>query len=220
MFNEFNKKTSKETPYIWPPFISHLKVSSLLSYSTYTRHSVWVTKDGRAFCVGFNEDNRIIDTVDKKTIQNEKEVIIKNKDGHQLKFISAVCGVFYTLYLVQGENGGNNQLVFSYSNNSKPLFLKTDNYNPKYLFGGRNTAIAVDGDGAIFVINHSVLNNPNDEIEAFFLPNDEKPTSIAICQDSVIIVGSKGGIYESSLNTKGISRLILLPIKELEKKTN
>ncbi|KAK8892330.1 hypothetical protein M9Y10_029556 [Tritrichomonas musculus] len=74
-------------------------------------------------------------------------------------------------------------------------------------------------DGSMFVITKSVFKSPNDEMKAFYLPNDEKPISIAVCIDCFVAVGSKGGVYESPLNRESICRLILLPIKELEGKS-
>lgn len=70
-------------------------------------------------------------------------------------------------------------------------------------------SVAVCSDGTIIVITKSIFKSPNDEIEAFYLPNDEMPTSIAVCNDCIVVVGSKGGVYESSLNRESICRLIL-----------
>lgn len=219
-YNNLNEPSNKKE-IICPPLISHLKIHELLSYSVSNKNSIWITKEGRAFCIGSNESNIIIGNIRLKKIEKETEIIIRNQRGSPYKFISAVSGGHYSLYLLLGENGENNQLAYVYKKENKgvPLFLNLNNHNPKYLFGGCDVSVAVCSDGSMFVITKSVFKSPNDEMESFYLPNDEKPISIAVCIDCFVAVGSKGGVYESPLNRESICRLILLPIKELEGKS-
>lgn len=129
-----NNKNKNNAPIICPPIISHLKIHELLSYSVSFQHSIWITKEGRAFCMGNNENHCIIGNIDQKKIENETEIIINNQHGSSYKFISAVCGDNYSLYLLLGEYGESNQLAYVYAkeNNGNPLFLNLNSHNPKY----------------------------------------------------------------------------------------
>ena len=52
-------KNSKGHPIVAPPANSHIDVTSILSYSKYSDHSVWITQHGKAHAVGLNHGCRI-----------------------------------------------------------------------------------------------------------------------------------------------------------------
>lgn len=130
--------------FFYPPFDFPLDISKLLSASILGCHSVMVTKEGRAFALGYNEDCRIIETLPKEIFQSQREIEIKDKSGNPSKSISAVCGWNFTLYQVSTKSS-DYQLVYSHSKNSgDPLFLNINVHYPIHLFSGHYTAAVID----------------------------------------------------------------------------
>lgn len=92
---------------------THLNVGLLNSYSTYYDQSTWILKNGQAYAVGDNRDGKICHNLSKKVLDKETEIIIKDKNGDPFKFLSAVCGYKYTLYLVMSEaSTSSSQLLY------------------------------------------------------------------------------------------------------------
>lgn len=56
-----------------------LEISSLCSISVLGFHSVWTTKEGRAFAFGYNGDFRISETLPNGIFGKEREIVIKDK---------------------------------------------------------------------------------------------------------------------------------------------
>lgn len=96
---------------IGPPLKLSLDFSSLLSYSVYYRHSVFVTNGGKLLGIGDNENGRINSILPKAKINQFTEFSIKNESGYQLIPISAVCLDKGTLYMFSNSNGIDKQLV-------------------------------------------------------------------------------------------------------------
>lgn len=188
--NRNTQLDSKKTDYIFPPLKSHLNVSSLLSFSVAHYFSVWVDKNNDAHSSRYNQ------------------IIIKNKDGQQCKFVSAVCGANYTLYLAFGQAKNDNyQLIYDTGN--EHVFLNVGNRNPKALFGGYKQSAAIDSEGGILIIN------PNEAlIEPVFLPGKDKAINVACCDSFYIALGISGRVYlyviEESKNP------VFSPIDELK----
>lgn len=65
LIEKSNNKNSYGYPIIIPPKKSQLDENSLLSFSTYSQHSVWITKDQKAFAIGDNIDGRISNILPK-----------------------------------------------------------------------------------------------------------------------------------------------------------
>lgn len=195
-----------------PPCKSHLKASSLLSFSTYNLHSVWVNNEGQAYAIGENNYGQIGGSLPKETIQKDTEILIQDLNGHTCKFLSAVCGTYYTLYLVSTEND-NIQLIYSYFNH-KQLFLDINGRIPQALFGGSENAAAIDSEGGILVITKSVFTSSTSEIKPSFLPNNDKAIKVACCNKFIVALGSSGHVYESPLSAPG--KIIFNEVKDLQ----
>lgn len=76
----------------------------MLSFSTYYEHTVWITRDGKAYAIGGNICRIICGSLPREKFLEDREVILKDEKGQTFKFISVVCGYYYTLYLVIGIN--------------------------------------------------------------------------------------------------------------------
>lgn len=194
-----NNKNFSETPCISPALPSHLNASNLLSLSTYSAHSVNVNKDGQAFAVGDNSDCRICATLPKTALRTDTEIKLTNKQIHSVKFMSAVCGEFYTLFLVTDDANENVQLAYSYKDHEDgPIFIDTDSSIPRYLFGGAKTSAAITLSGGIVIVTENIFQAPKAYIETVFLPNNDKAIKLACCDKFILALGSSGHVYECS----------------------
>lgn len=118
-----------------------------------------------------------------------------------VRFITAVCGLEYTLYLISSGNGKNNQLVYSYEDhNSDPIFLNLNNSNPLKLYGGHRTSAAIDSAGSIIIITQNIYNSPTKTVEVSPLPDGDKAVCVACCDQSIIVLGVSGRVFESISN--------------------
>ena len=221
---EKSNTSTRGTPCISPPRDSHIIISSLLSYSACSQHSVWVTKNGQCYAIGSNENGVISNTLKREVFKKEEEVEFKDDKNHKCKFISAVCGDSYTLYLVSSTSSKNNILVYYHSSvfgSIPPLFVNLNGHNPIYLFGGICTSAAVDDEGAILIIRKDPALSSVCVFEWSTLPDSEKVVSVACCDKSVIVSSSKGNVYEASIenaNPQGKNELVFTLVKELKGK--
>lgn len=130
-------------PIISPAVTSHLDISTLLSYSVYSSHFVFITKNKKAYAYGFNSGNKISSTIPTGKLDKCTEIRILDNKGRPCNFLSAVCGTYYTLYLISPQYDNKfNKLAFVYQGDDfgRPLFLNTGNLNPISIFGGRQNA--------------------------------------------------------------------------------
>ena len=211
-------KNSSNFPIVFPPLKSQLDISKLLSYSVCLRSSIWITSDGRAYAVGDNQNFQISGSLPKKAIEKSTEIIIKDDQGHQCKFISALCDGLFSLYLISPTNGSQkSQLayVFKDKNNGIPLFLNLGDRNPVRLFGCFEKAAAIDSEGSIFIITDSIFQSPSKALQPFSLPNGEKAHFVTLCKESIIVISTSYKAYESPLQKNGpIDQLSLTEIPE------
>lgn len=211
-----NSKNAYDYPTIIPPLKSHIDVSTIISFATYSQHSVWITNDGKAYAIGDNTDGRISSSLPKKQLNEETEIEIKGKDGNLCKFISVVCGAFYTLYQVSSQSyADRSQLVYAHKG-EKQIFLDLNGRKPLALFGGRETAAIIDSNGGIIIITKIIFDLHTLELKSAFLPNDDKPIKLACCNKFVIALGASGHIYQSGYPKTGILGFKL--VKELSSK--
>lgn len=140
---------------------SHINAASLLSYSIFYDHSVWITENGQAFAIGDNNYNQISKTLSKETFEQDTEIIIKDNNDQQYKFVSAVCSNDFTIYLVssQSDNYESNRIYYSYANQNS-LFLNIGDTNPVALFGGHSTTAIIDNEGSIYIVTKSTFSLP------------------------------------------------------------
>lgn len=141
-----NSKDFDGEPIICPPVDSHIDISSILSYSKYERHLVWITKNKQAYAIEFNIYNKISSTMPTgkldKTTYNQN----LDKNSQQCSFLSAVCGTYCTLYLISpSTNIKTPRLAFVFQgyDNEKPLFLNTCDFYPIAIYGGRLTVATI-----------------------------------------------------------------------------
>lgn len=202
-----NNTSSDGISIISPPVFFHIDHSLINSISTYSDHTVWVTKDGKSHAIGDNRQYQISGLLSKKVLREDTEIIFKANEGQPYKFISVVCGHWYTLYLVSNElNNSDFQLVLCYKYKTpNPLFLNIGNCIPQSIFGGEKNSAVIDTEGGIIIITESVFNSPLEKIETKFLPFDEKAVKLACCSQFIISLSQNGRVYECQITKNGPS---------------
>ena len=65
-----------------------------------------------------------------------------------------------------------------------------------------------------FISHYSIKNSPEQKITAVSLPDNEKPSSVALCDYSVIVLSSKGRVFKSDVEN-GSSVLRFSAVEEL-----
>lgn len=208
-----NKKNANGSPIVSPPCFSHLNIREIISFSSYWDNSIWVQENGQAYAVGSNCFGQISVLIPKKTLLKDTKILIRDKEGKPCKFLSAVCGENYSLFqIVDDQDEKKSSLIYSYRYKT-PLFLNISGHMPKALFGGKETAAAIDTDGSVIIITKSILSSPKQKIEPIPLPENDKAIKVACCDEFVLALGLSGRLFEYSLNYPG---RMFCEVKELQ----
>ena len=140
----------------------------------------------------------ISSTLQKTVIKDLTHFSIKNSSIRQLTAVSAVCCQSSTLYMFSKSSGNERQLVqFDKDiNGGDPVCLDICNHHPVSLFGGSSHSTAIDSEGEVIIIKSrdSVINSPNSPIEVS-LPNGQNASSVACCEDLIIVLNSNCRIF-------------------------
>ena len=142
---------------------------------------------------------------------------IEDERGHKLTPISAVCCTYGTLYMLSKSSGTGRQLVYRDDeiNDGNTVYLDIGNKNHVALFGGCNHSASICSEGEIIFINcFSVKNSPESRIEAVSLPDDEKASSVACCDDAVVVLSLNGRVFSSAFD-KESNKLSFSDVEEL-----
>lgn len=204
-------------PTICPPLNLNFNISSIVSYSTHIDKTVFVTEEGVAYGIGDNQNGSISFSLPLQIIDHFTKIKLKDDEGQILTPISAVCGEYYTLYLVSGNcKSGLNRLIYSNADfqTKSTAILNTGGKNPVSLFGGIFQCAAIDSEGAILFIHESLCNKPTKQLEQFFLPEGEKAVSVACCKDIIFSLSSNGRVFFS----KSCCKLSFTEVPELKGK--
>lgn len=190
---ESNNKAINESPIVCPPDNLKLDITSLLSFSVYCGHAVWITLDGKAHAIGDNKSFEISKSLPEGEIKQSSIFEINDNEGKPCIFLSALCGYEYTLFLVQSNSSNqNNRLIYSHSSNKKfQLFLNISGHNPVALFGGYSIAAAIDSNGEIIIIANPL--SP----QFISLPGGEKSVQIACGNKYLYSLSASGHVYMS-----------------------
>lgn len=98
------------------------------------------------------------------------------------------------------NSSNERQLVLCYCeiNEGDPVFLDIGDHQPVSLFRGWYYSAAIGSDGEVIFINpNSVKNSPNSPITVVSLPDGEKASSVACCNDSIVVLSSNGRVFTS-----------------------
>ncbi|KAK8858206.1 hypothetical protein M9Y10_013307 [Tritrichomonas musculus] len=197
-YDPVNNQLIKQVP-MDSKFHISIDLNSLLSFSIYSNHVVWINKDGQGFGTGDNRGYTIIGTLPEKEFIGETPFDIVDDKGFSCKLLSAVCGAGYTLYLVHPITP-DGQLRLAYvawnKNKGKPLFLDISGRNPLALFGGRETAAAIDTEGSIIIITEPNAYSPDVKCIIVKLPGKEKAACVACCHKFIIALSMTGHVYK------------------------
>lgn len=182
---------------ISPPCDAPIDPFSIVSFSSYFAHSVWVTKDHHIYASGNNGCCRITNELPDSQLASKPSTfsVIDNK-AQFWRISSVLCGYHYTLYMGQ-PFGHNPRLIYFYHNRNKnfPLVLNLQDHYPIAIFGGKMRAAAIDEKGGIFVITNEVFNDNKKPLPRFTLPDGEKAVSVACCDKFLIAISASGRIY-------------------------
>lgn len=194
-------------------------VNSILSFSVYSNHAVWVNKDGQGYAVGDNRGYAIIGTLQEKEYFETTKFDFIDDEQKPCKLLSVVCGACYTLYHVQPhELGEGTRLAFVEWNKSqgKPLFLNIARWDAIRLFGGRETAAAIGTNGSIVVITDVVFDSPNESPPILFLPGKERASCVACTRTYIFGLSLTGKLSSCHISLNGQIESAFIPVKELE----
>ena len=150
-----NKKSKGGYPCNSPPSILDVDASSVSSFSSCAYHSVMITLSGEILAIGNNSDGRISGSLPKKELAEFTKYELKDSKNRHCIPISAVCGEYYTLYLVTIKGTNKNYLAYSSSQikSEYPVMLDIGNKNPIALYGGYfYNAAAIDTEGSAICI--------------------------------------------------------------------
>lgn len=204
-------KSNSADQEVSPPLPSQIDASSVLSYSTLNYHTVLITKDGLMQAAGDSGSGRISGILNNYEPNQFNIIEIRDNKNHLFVPISAVCGWFYTLYLVSREKNSNqNQLAYASSNSmdNYPVIFNIGNRNPIAIFGGEGISAAIDSEGAIIFIFNSNI------IKVTHLPGNEKAVSVACCNNFTIVLSSNNYVFYSEI--KKNKDIDLQKVTELE----
>lgn len=185
-------------PRIYPPQVVTIK-SDIKSFSTYAHHSVKIDEDGHAYAIGKDLNFRI-GTTNRQVYTEFTQITF---DEIHEKFISAHCGIQFTLYITELY-----RLVLCCELDLKtiPRIFQLDT-RPISLFGGCKTCAIIDENGDIYLINPANLYkeiNNNDSLKNDFyhlrpsihLPN---PAHMIACGTNNLFTLTKDGhIYSTN----------------------
>ena len=119
--------TKESMPLVCPPLDLSLDPSTLLSFSSYGEHAVWVTKDYKAYAIGSNRGSRISTYLANEVFMEPVEVILPDSKGFPMQILSAACGFFYTLYMCctiqEDGNQGTPILILFWASENKNIII-------------------------------------------------------------------------------------------------
>lgn len=193
---------------IYPPLEFQFDSSSIKSYSVYRGHSVVIGKDNSMKAIGKNNDHRISSSLPCKNINKFTEFSIKGQFDESLKPISAVCCGGGTLYMLEDSeiSDFNRQLVLCNNSTYNQMFLNVDiKDTPLALFGGFSNAAVITKCGKVIFLRHlqSIDNNSTSS-----LPENEKASIVACCENSVAVLSTKGHVFMSFVDTENYSNIL------------
>lgn len=194
-----NNKIVEDGSCIPYPIKLDINISELLSFSTYSNHTVWITQDFIGHALGDNREAKISGTITLEIQDHEKEFYLADSQGLPISILSAVCGNFYTLYLVTRQDGKHLGFVHRAQNEGIPLFVNLNGRQPIAIFGGWETAAAILENGEIVVITETVFDSPLKPVETHRLPKGEKAISVACCSKSIIALTKSGRVFIATL---------------------
>lgn len=90
--------------------------------------------------------------------------------------------------------------------------MNIGNHNPVALYGGENHSAAIDSEGQLILIPNDFASEPEYELPAMKLPNNEKAISIACLEKYIIVLTSSGKLFISPTEDYSFSE-----VKELSK---
>ena len=217
LLTESNNKGKNGKPIISPPIKTALETLSLLSFSVYGWHSICVLDDGSIKGIGYNNDGRISGNIKKIKYVELKDVSMNDRDGYRMTPISAVCCGGVTLYLFSRKDGGRELVVCDcFISEGNPIFLNIGEKKPIAIFGGHCNSAAITDEGEIIFINRdSLMDSPELPIDAVSLPDGEKASNVACCNDSVLVLSSNGRLFLSDIKG-GNSDLAFVEVLELQ----
>ena len=109
-------------------------------------------KRRKTYALGDKSGKELIGSIPSR-IQTDTEIKIIDNEGNICQIISAVCGSYYTLYIISQKDGKRNlAIVYNQMNDGKPYFLKVKRSPLIALFNGTFQSAAIDSDGGVIFI--------------------------------------------------------------------
>lgn len=152
LFTKSNKQADDGTSLIDPPEFINLDYNQIVAFSMGSKHSVYITKDGKAF--GYGDDRSFfIGTPNRQIYQNQVQIIFDNVAD---KFISVKCGQIYTAYLT--EKGF--MIICSEKSVHFVPSIHTFKYPIVYISGSYLSPVAIDAKGDFYIFSKNPAKAP------------------------------------------------------------
>lgn len=207
-----NKSKDGRCQIICPPIDLPYDLSSLLSFSVYHDHALWITNYGIGHATGDNYGSRLSGNIPRNQLKMATEVTIKDSEDRVYNILSAVCGAEYSLFLIQrpiDPNKPTNRrpkyLAFTYyeKNQSQPLFPDLSDHEPVAIYGGEQICAAIDSEGGVIIITPEIFEAEGCQPLMADLPDGEKCAGIACCNTFLVFLSTTGRIFGTFLTENG-----------------
>lgn len=183
--NDFNqlytKNFQEDVKIVNTPTKNRIDPKSIISFSTYYNHSVWITKENVAFGIGDNREFQF-DPCSKKSIYTTpRKVKFLNEMFEGSIFISAVCGESYTLYLTESNNETEYRSIIHFVDKNFPDNQTTFKLKKNaYIYGGNYYPAIITDDNVLYIVN----------VDTYKLdkPLNDKVQDIALCANFALVL--------------------------------
>lgn len=167
-----------------------------------------VTNNGWLKAIGYN-GGRMGSFIQNVFIDEFTEFLITDNIGYNFRPISAVCYAFCTLYIASRSYSNERHLIFCHQsyNDGTPISFSLGNHQPIALFGGYSHPACILNDGSFVFINcHLITPEMNNSlINIYTLPNGEKASSIACCEEYIFVLTSNCRVFSSPISKESNS---------------
>lgn len=195
-----NNKTSDDEPVICPSVTSNLDINSISSITSYNNATIVIYDSNRSEYSGSNSTK----TVFRPNLSAPVNCInnpfcLKISTMNSFDNINAVCGTFYTLYIVKEKNKKSNSLVYSSSKDGTSRFasvLKIGDFDPIALYGGSSNSAAIDSKGSIIFVPSLISRSIHSQLRPRVLPDDEKAVYVAYCNNAIFVLSKNGYVFK------------------------
>ena len=217
---ESNTKNENEIPCVCPPLpVNIINWHNLRSFSIGQFHTVIVTNDGEAFCIG-DDSKYQIGNNERKLYDKISKVSLLGYENR--KFKRAQCGKNYTIYLTEESQDGKEELLLccNKSPDFKPIKILYGENKIKLLKTGKTRIGIVDDKNTLYLVEKKEIDISEDDnvatMKAKIIQHNIKNEikDICVCETFIAILSNDGIVYgneEMNKNRKNFVQISFPP---------